>query len=168
MLVILLAEHGDIGLALDQQLGDHAGDAGEMARPGGALQLGRDAGNGDGGGEALGIDDLDWRGVEQVAADRGEQLRIPGLVPGIGGEVLPGSKLGGVHEHAGDDPGRRFLGPTNERQMALVQGAHGGHEPDALARGAPAAHPCAQFGHGANHGKVEGRHDAPLASCAAA
>ena len=33
LLVVLLAEDRDVGLALDQQLGDDGGDAGEVGRP---------------------------------------------------------------------------------------------------------------------------------------
>ncbi len=131
-----------------------------MAGPRRALELPGHARHGDGGGEAVGIDDLDPGRVEQVAADGGEQLRIPRLVSRIGGEVLAGGELGGVHEHAGDDAGGRLLGPAHQRQVPLVQGAHGGHEPDPLAIGAPAAHPRAQLGHGADDGKIEGCHAA--------
>ena len=72
LLEVLLAKDRDVGAALQQQLGDHGGDAGEVSRTSGAVQRVRDAGDVDGGGEALGVH-LAHRGrVEQVAAGRGQ------------------------------------------------------------------------------------------------
>ncbi len=69
MLEVLLAKDGDVGLGLDQKLGDDSGDSSEMGGPYRPFELGRDARNGHGGAEALGIHDIDGRGVEQVASN---------------------------------------------------------------------------------------------------
>ncbi len=105
------------------------------------------------------IDDLGRGGIEQIAAHRGEQLGVPGLIPGIGRKVLPRRELGRIDEDAGHGPLGALAGAAHQRQVPLMQGAHGGDQGDPLALGAPAAHPRSELGHGADGGQVERGHE---------
>ncbi len=63
-------------------------------------------------------------------------LRIPLQVAGVGVEILAGAELGRVHEDRHHDEAGQLPGPVHQRQVALVQRAHGRDEPDGL-RGEP-------------------------------
>ncbi len=129
-----------------------------MSRPRRAFKLGRDARHGDGRREAVRIDDLDRGGIEQVAAHRREQLRIARLVPGIGREILARRELGRIDEEAGDHTAGGLFRPAHQRQVALVQGAHGGDQADPLALDAPAAHAGPELRNGAHDGQLRWGH----------
>ena len=72
--------------------------------------------------------------VEQVAAGAGQQGGVAGLVAGIGLEILGRRELGRVDEEAGHHPVGLRLAQAHQRQVSVVQGAHGRHERHALAR----------------------------------
>ena len=65
---------------------------------------------------------------EDVDAGFLGDLRIAFLVARVGREVLVGAELRRVDEEAGDDKVVFGPGRTEEREMALVEGAHGGYE----------------------------------------
>ena len=71
LLIVLLAEDGDVRLHLIEQLGDDQGDATEHLRPEIALQAQGGAGHGDAGREAVGIHFLGRGGEHQVTAGAG-------------------------------------------------------------------------------------------------
>src|SRR5690606_32610608 len=88
LLVVLLAEDGDVRSRLQQQLGDDGGHAREVAGPGGAVERFADAGHAYGRGKSRRVHDVHARSVEQVAAGAGEQGGVAGFVARIAGEVL--------------------------------------------------------------------------------
>ena len=80
LLGVLLAEVGDVGADDVEELGDDRGDAAEVpgAAPRGVAveHLGERAGDLDRGGEALRVDLLDGRRVDEVDAGLGGQLEV--------------------------------------------------------------------------------------------
>ena len=66
-----------------------------------------------------------------------------------------GGKLGRVDEDAGDHVARLQPRLLDQPQVAVMQGAHGGHEGHRLARCVPAGHDATQVGGG--RGAEQGR-----------
>ena len=150
LLRVLLAEEGDVGLGDVQQLRDDGGDAGEVRGAAlGALERGADLVDRDRRGEASRVDlaaprreqkvgaqaervDLAGRRREEdVGAGLGGQRRVAGLVARVGGEVGGLVELRWVDEQRHDDLVAGRMGAADEREMALVQGAHRRDEADA-------------------------------------
>ena len=132
LLGVLLAEVGDIGQHRAQQLGDDRCDAAEVsAAPHGSLEaVGQSAEHLDARREAVGVKLGHRRREQQRAAGLGGQPRVLGLVARIAGQVGRLVELRGVDEQADDDQVALGGGPADQRQVALVQRAHGRHEPD--------------------------------------
>ena len=66
---------------------------------------------------------------------------------GIAGEVLVGAELSGIDEDGCGDDVALFFGGTDEREMALMEGSHGGDE----AEGCIWADGCACLSAGVSH-----------------
>ena len=92
----------------------------------------------DAGGEARRIHRLDRRRPDQVDAGFRQSRRVGIECARIAREVLVRGELRGIDEdrdhHAPRAPARQ----PDQRQVALMQRAHGRHERDVLARVAPA------------------------------
>ena len=73
-----------------------------------------------------------------------------GLVARVGVEVLGRAELGRVDEQRHHDDVAVLAGAAQQRQVALVEGAHRGDEPDAAARAALGRERLAQLGDGAD------------------
>src|SRR4029079_7019286 len=71
---------------------------------------------------------------EAIDAGRFSDLGVGFLVARIALEVLSGTELGRVHEDRGDDDIVLAAGRFEERDVAGMERAHRGHEPDTLAR----------------------------------
>jgi hypothetical protein len=99
----------------------------------------------DGGGEALGIHLVGVGCPEQVDALECSQLRVAVLVARIGVEVLAGPELGRVDEEAHHDDVAVVTRLPHQGQMALVEVAHGGDQPDPLALAARLGESLAQL-----------------------
>ena len=145
LLVVLLAEGGDIGHRLQQQLGNHGGDAGEMAGTGGGIKtLSQRAADNDLAGKAGRVHIGRGRHIGDIDADTLQLGQIFGLGPGITAEILAGAELGRVDEDADDDAVDPRLERRHQGQMALMQRPHGGDEPDRLAQASARRAPSAQ------------------------
>lgn len=150
LLDVLLAKVDAVRLDNVEELHADGGDAAEKGRPAGALE---DLCHGrDGDEAALAVNFLagearrihlggrgrkDGRYAAEVCAVIGELAVQPGQgghvgVPGdgVGCQVLLDAELGRVHVDAHDDVVVLAGGGADEREVALVQGAHGGHEAD--------------------------------------
>ena len=100
----------------------------------GTFQDGAQLGDLDRGLEVQRIDLLDGRGEEQVDAGLlGKQL-VALEVARVAGQVLGGPKLRRVDEQARHSHVALLVAGPKERQVALVEGAHGGDESDRPAR----------------------------------
>ena len=92
---------------------------------------------------------------EQKVRALGRQHGRVGLFrAGVDRQVLVGAELGGVDEQGHAGAGGEGPGPAHKGQVALVQGAHGGNQADALAGAAPPADASAQVGDRANDVQV--------------
>ena len=74
------------------------------------------------------------RDEEEVDAGRLGERGVGLLVARVAVEVLPSAELGRVDEDRGDDEVVLAAGRIEERDVAGVERAHRGHEPDAFAR----------------------------------
>ena len=113
-----------------------------------ALQALRGAADLDGRRESGRVHDLDVRCEQQMASRAGQQLAIPRLLPGIGAEIFACGELGRVDEDAGDHPVGPVNGLAHQRQMALVQRAHGRNKADRETFPTPAGDRFTQGRHG--------------------
>ena len=84
LLVVLLAEHGDVGSALHEELGDDRGDAVEMIGPRRAAQALRQIADLDKGLEAFRIHLGGFRRENEIDAGVAELLEIAGFVARVG------------------------------------------------------------------------------------
>ena len=138
LLGVLLAEVGDVGADAVEELGDDGGDAAEVlgaaARGVAVEHLGQAAADLDRGGEAVGVDLLDRRRVDEVGPGLGGQAQVALLVARVALEVLAGAELGRVDEEAHHDHVALGAGGAQQREVALVQVAHRRHQADRAAR----------------------------------
>ncbi len=128
LLIILLAEAGDVGPRLEQQLRHDGRDALEMA---GAKTPAQALGKGsriDRHGEARRIDFGNARRIKKIASGGGQFRRISLLVARIAREILAWAELRRIDEEARDHALGQLPRPRNECEMARVQRAHGRHE----------------------------------------
>ena len=130
---VFLAEEGEVRLGGDEQLGDDGGDAAKMAGAGCAVEAIAEAGDLDESGVgAVGVKFFD-RGREENIGAFGFGERAVGLeAAGIAGIVLVGAELRGVDEEAHGDLRHAVPPQSNQRRVAGVERAHGGHQTDAL------------------------------------
>ena len=129
-----------------------------MAGPRRAVERLGDAGDGHRGGETRRIHFLDGGGEQQVAAGAGEQFGVARLAAGIGLEILVRAELRGVDEDADHDAVGMQARQLHQRQVALVQRAHGRRKAHTLSRRAPGAHLGAQRLDGPDDGEGRLRH----------
>jgi hypothetical protein len=109
------------------------GDSAEVARAGDAVEAVGDFGNFDEGGGAGGIHLVDGRREEDIDLFGAKQVAVGVEGARVFGEVLGGAELlrvdedGRHHDVAGGARG------MDQREMAFVERAHGGHESDGAA-----------------------------------
>ena len=113
-----------------------------MARPEGAAQPFAQLADGDRGRKALGIDRLSGGANRRSPPAEAISSASPRLVARIGGVILARRELFRVDEQARDHPVRCRRRFPDQRQMAVVDGAHGGHQPDREPVGVPAGDPA--------------------------
>jgi len=116
-----------------EKLCDDRGDCAKVRRPAPGrtpAEHVREPLDGDGGREALRIDLLHARGIEQIDTLALGQRRIPSLVSRVGIEVLRRPELRRVHEERHHDDVALTPGGAKKRQMTLVHAAHRRHQPD--------------------------------------
>ena len=80
--------------------------------------------------EAGRVDLLGLRDVEHVHAGVLGELGVAGLVARVAGQVLAFRELGRVDEQAGDHELVLLARGPEEREVALVEGAHRRHQPE--------------------------------------
>jgi hypothetical protein len=151
LLVVLLAEHRDIGQALQEQLGHHRGDTVEMARPRPAAEAVGEARHRHLGREPVRIDLAHPRREDEIAPGGDELGEVAGEVARVGVEVLALAELRGVDENAGDHQVGARLGEGDEFHVRAVQVAHGRDQADRGTGRAPRRHRAAQLGHLVDH-----------------
>ena len=134
LLVVLLAEHGDVGPDLREQLAAHRRHAAEEVRPEVALQPLGGAGRHDARGEASGY--ISPRSGDQTRSQPtlASLARSPASSRGIAVEVLVRGELRRVDEDRHHRAPAARLGQPHQLQVAFVQRAHGRHQGDRLAR----------------------------------
>ena len=164
LLEVLFAEPRGVGAHHVEQLGDHGGHALEMPWPERAAQPFGEAPHSNLGRKTLGVNALAGRSEQEVAAGFRDQPGIPRFVARIGGEVLAGHELLGVDEQARHHPvGPRGGGP-DQREVAVMDGAHRRHQPDREPPGAPCGDAAADLAGRADDLETAGcRHAAALA-----
>ncbi len=158
LLIILLAENGEVGLNLIEQFGHDQSDAAEHLRSEITFQPQGGAGHGDAGGEAVGIHFSSRRGEHQVTPGAGQQARVFFLLARVFVQVFMGGELRRIDEVGDDDAIGATGGLTHQGQMAFVQGAHGGNHADAETLSFPVPNGRAQVGHGADYGQGRSVH----------
>src|ERR1044071_5893627 len=144
LLIIFFPENGDLRLNDIEKLGNDRGHAAKMVRPHGSTERQ---------GQLLGLD-RGLRGGPTNLRGGGKEKRVDAFVlqkplvtlqvAWIRREVLAWTELHRVDEDRHDNALAALLGVAHQREMPLVQVAHGRHEHDAAIPaalvGAPAAH----------------------------
>ena len=118
-----------------------------MARPAGATVALADFGNHHLGliGEPFRVDLFNARGKDQSIARCRQLFLVFNQGSRVGVQVFIGSELHRVHENTGDDDIGGLGRLAHQRDMALVQVAHGGYQADGLTLLAIAPQNRAQF-----------------------
>jgi hypothetical protein len=80
------------------------------------------------------------RQINEVASGARKQRKIGLFAPRVCLEILTGCELRRVNEYARDRAARVFLRFFNEREVARMQGPHGGYEADGFTCGFPGTH----------------------------
>ena len=151
LLVVLFAEHREIGRALDQQLADHGCDAGEEMRAKPVFQPGRGGPFGDDSGrKSCRVHHLRGRRPDQIDRKIGERREVGGEAARIAAKVLVGRKLRGVDEDRDHNPPGAAPCRPHQREMAGMQRTHGRHQRDPLAGHSPLHDGAAQCRHRAH------------------
>jgi hypothetical protein len=148
LLPVLLAEGGDIGAGLQEQLGADGRDAAEMAGSRIAFPAGGGAGHLDHRGGARRVHGLDRRHPDQVAAGGAQLRQVAILVARIAREVLGGGELQRIDEDRRGDGIRFAPRRGNEFDVPRMQCAHRRHQAKAAPSGAE------RGGGGAERGKI--------------
>ena len=138
LLKILLAEHGEVGRALDEKFCDHRRHAGKEVRPGGVFEagLGRTF-RYDLGGESAGIHGRGVGRPDEIGSECGERLHVGGERARIGLEVLVRRELRRIDEDRDDDAIGTALRQAHQGEVPLVQRAHGWNQRDPFTLRAP-------------------------------
>ena len=138
LLVVLLAEDGEVRGALQQQLGDHRGDTVEMIGPRGAAQILGQVADLHLGAEALRVHLFGIGGEDEIGAGFAELGEIAllrradsDLKSSRGPNWIGFTKIETTARSA------LLLARATKEQMALMQRPHGRHQRDALAGLAP-------------------------------
>ena len=126
LLSVLAPEHRDVGAEQVQQQHDHGEHAVEVARPARPLPPVAELARADADRRrAVGVDLAGGRGQHDVDALDGADGQVGLQGPGVGVEVLPRAELQGVDEDGDDDVVGVLTGEADQRDVTLVQGAHG-------------------------------------------
>ena len=140
MLIIFLAEYRHIRAALIEQLGYNGSHTAEKMRPRRAAQSLAQTRHGDMSGKVLQVDFIARRRENQIDAERGKVFHVFFMVAGIAVEILMRRELSRIDEYRDHRAAARLDGQSDERKMPLMQRAHGRHQDDFVARGAPWRH----------------------------
>src|SRR3990167_655774 len=73
-----------------------------------------------------------------------QEVEIVRLLTRIGAEILMRRELGRIDEDAGDGSPGESVGAAHQRQVSVMQGAHGWDKSHRLAGAAPCVNPRAQ------------------------
>ncbi len=128
MLGVFHAEEGHVGLQPGEQLGDHGGNTLEVARPELALHRGGHRRDRHPGFITVRVHRGIVRREHHVDPGLGRQAQIPLAVPRVFGQIRRIAELKAVHVEAHDDEIAGVPRSFQERDVALVEEAHGGHE----------------------------------------
>ncbi len=139
-----------------RSLVDDGRHAVEMIGPRRAAKIVGQVADLDSGAEARGIHFHDVGHEDEVGAGLAELVDVAGLVARIGAEVLARAELGRVYEDRDDDSVGGSPGKLDQRQMAVMQRAHGRHERHRLAGLAPFGEMPAELGQGPGGGDCLG------------
>jgi hypothetical protein len=131
LLIVLLAEHREVGLRREEEPGDDRRDAAEVAGPVAATQLLGQALDLDPGAVPRRVDLLGRRGEDDVTAGAPELRDVALEVAGVAVEVLVRPELRRVHEDADDHSIGGDPRLPHEREVPLVKRPHRRHERDA-------------------------------------
>lgn len=153
LLVVLLAEHGDVRTAGGEEFRHHRGDPVEVTWPGVALHRIGDPGNVDRGREVRRIHRCRGRRVDDVDAEPCTFGDVVVDRTRIVLEIDVFAELEGVDEDRHDDP----IGPVacgvDQCEVTAVQGAHRWHERNGAAVTALGLRPALQVGGAVDHGQ---------------
>ena len=136
MLVVLLAEYCGVRHALGEKFGHHSGDAAEEMWPELILQSGKSgAFRNDPGRETFGIHDIDRRRPNQIGIDAAQGRGVLVKAAWVACQILVRCKLRWINEDRHDDTIGMPPGETHEREVAVMQGAHGRNQRHGFAGG---------------------------------
>jgi hypothetical protein len=79
-----------------------------------------------------------------MAAGFLEQFKILRFLPRVCAEIFVRRELGGIDENARHGLADKAIRATDQRKVALVQGAHGWDKSHRLPGGPPCVYPCPQ------------------------
>ena len=144
MLCILLSEVRAIGLHGIQQLGYNRRDADEVAGATRALQHTGERIHRDARRVAGRVHLLDARNEHEADACAFQHLKVACFVTGVLREVLVRAELRRVDEDRGVDALALGLRGVHQREVALVQVPHRGHQPNRAASVAPSVTECSE------------------------
>ena len=150
LLVILLAEHREIGSDLCEQLATHRCHTLEEVRPRDAFEALGSPPRDDVGGESGRVHFCNIGHPHNVTVDFGEFGEVAFLLARVAGEVFLRRELGRVDEDGNHRPLGLRLGRFHQRDMASVQCTHGRHEADLFTGAVPVPHNGAQRRKGAH------------------
>lgn len=136
LLVVLLAEDGEVGLQQAEEAGDDGGDAVEVPGAGGAAEARGEPLDVDGGGVARGVQGR--RHEEQVHTRLFAEGGVALGVSRVAVEVLARTELQRIDENADHKLIAERAGEVHQRGVPGVQEAHGRHEADPTALAAQA------------------------------
>ncbi len=161
---VLFAEIGHIGARLQEQFRHDRRHAIEMAGAVGAFQNLGHARDADVGGKAVRVNLVGCGHIQRVDAIGGQFCGVRVFGPRVLVQITGVVELFRVHENRNDNPVGAFPGGFDQRQVARVQRAHGGHDGNAFAFENPAAPQGAQIGLGADQFHVVGTSSAKTCS----
>ena len=129
LLIVLLAEEDPVGAHDLQQLEHDRQHAGEMGGPGRALEFGGQRTRLHRGAQTVGIHRRGRRGEHDLDTFVAQQRQVVIEGPRVGVEIFAGTELQRVDEdrHHDHRAGHSF-GGTHQRQVPVVQRAHGRHQ----------------------------------------
>ena len=152
LLVVLLAEHREVGSSGGEQLGDNSGDPVEVAGSRRSLHWFGQPSDMDRGGEPAGIHGSGSRDVHDIDIGGSTDSQVVVDRPRVPVEVALLAELQRIHEDRHDHLVGEPAGRIDQFEMAPMQGAHGGHECDRVTGGASGIRPGAHTGRGVDHG----------------
>lgn len=146
LLVILLAEHGNVGARGAEQFGDHGGDSVEVAGSRRAFHRVGQPADVHRGRESVWVHRRCRGHVHDADAGGSARLQVVVERPGVRVEVAPLTELQRVDEDRHDHLVGELPRRVDQFEMAAVERSHGGYERNGVARGAGCVRPGAHTG----------------------